>query len=280
MAWEKLGASQTKMKNWYDCRAERQEFTPGVQVLTLKTIVGSPFQAKYTGPYIVCEKISGLNYVVGTSGCRKARRLCHVNLLKPHCKCVGDTDLDQDGKNVVCPALAEVLVQEADGVPEPDESLLSGCLKNSESLCNLERLLAHLPESKCNELSELVGKYPELFGDIPSRTDWIELDIDVGDAEPIKQQFYRMAPVKRSCLDAEVAYMLQNNIAVLSSSSWASLCILDPDQSQGNNGISTTYDIKRTSEVLGVGGIPQEFLQKLLHCHVYSHRTAQSQGEI
>lgn len=65
--------------------------------------------------------------------------------------------MDQDGKNVVRPALAEVLVQEADGVPEPDQSLLSGRLQNSESLCNLERLLAHLPESKCNELSR-VGK--------------------------------------------------------------------------------------------------------------------------
>lgn len=77
---------------------------------------------------------------------------------------------------------------------------------------------------------ELARKYPGLFGDIPSRTDWIEHDIDVGDAEPIKQQFYRMAPVKRSCLDAEVAYMLQNDIAVSSSSSWASPCILVPKQ--------------------------------------------------
>ena len=39
-----------------------------------------------------------------------------------------------------------------------------------------------------------------------------------------------MAPVKHSCLDAEVAYMLQNNIAVPSSSSWASPCILVPKQ--------------------------------------------------
>lgn len=73
MAREKLGASQTKMKKWYDRRAERQEFTPGDQVLTLTTIVGLPFQAKYTGPYIVREKISDLNYAVATPGRRKAR---------------------------------------------------------------------------------------------------------------------------------------------------------------------------------------------------------------
>ena len=56
-------------------------------------------------------------------------------------------------------------------------------------------------------------KLPCLFDDIPSQTDWIEHYIDVGDARPIKQQFYRMAPGKRDYLEAEVAYMLQNNIA-------------------------------------------------------------------
>lgn len=51
-------------------------------------------------------------------------------------------------------------------------------------------------------------------------------DIDVGDAQPIKQHFYRVAPAKLSYLDAEVNYMLQNNIAVPSASSWAFPCIL------------------------------------------------------
>ena len=77
---------------------------------------------------------------------------------------------------------------------------------------------------------ELVRKYPCLFGDIPSQTDWIEHDIDVGDARPVKRQFYRMAPGKCDYLDAEVAYMLQNNIAIPSSSSWISPCILVPKQ--------------------------------------------------
>ncbi len=58
--------------------------------------------------------------------------------------------------------------------------------KNSESLCNLDKLLAHLPESKRSELAELIHKFPCLFGDIPSRTSWIKHDIDVGDAQPIK----------------------------------------------------------------------------------------------
>ncbi len=231
MAQDKLCVSQSKMKKLYDRHTERQEFSPGDQVLALMPIVGSPFQAKYIGPYTVSEKSSDLNYIVETPGRKKARRLYHVNLLKPYYKRMIEIDSGQDVKNVVCPALlvtSEVLTQESDGVPEPDESLLCGRLKNSESLCNLDKLLAHLPESKRSELAELIHKFPCLFGDIPSRTSWIKHDIDVGDAQPIKQHFYRVAPAKRSYLDAEVDYMLQNNIAVPSASSWASPCILVP----------------------------------------------------
>ena len=60
----------------------------------------------------------------------REKRLCHVNLLKPYYKRVFETDLDQDVKDVVRPALAvisEVLAQGGDGVPEPDKSFLYGC---------------------------------------------------------------------------------------------------------------------------------------------------------
>lgn len=105
-----------------------------------------------------------------------------------------------------------------------------GRLKNSETLCNLDKLFVHLPESNRAELVQLVSRYPCLFGDIPSQTDWAEHDIDVGDSKPIKQQFYRVPPTKRDYLDSEVSYMLENGIAEPSSSSWASPCILVPKQ--------------------------------------------------
>lgn len=117
-------------------------------------------------------------------------------------------------------------MDKGDRVPEPDDGLLCGGLKNSESLCELDALLAHLPESKHCELADLICKFPCLFADIPSQTTWIEHDIDVGDAPPIKQPFYWVAPAKRSYLDAVVNYMLKNDIAAPSSSAWASPCIL------------------------------------------------------
>lgn len=83
--------------------------------------------------------------------------------------------------------------------------------------------MLHLPAEQRGKLVDLI-----LFGDIPSRTTWIEHDIDMGEAQPIRQRFYRMGPEKLNHLNSEIDYMLKNNIAVPSASSWASPCVLVP----------------------------------------------------
>jgi len=94
-------------------------------------------------------------------------------------------------------------------------------LKNSEALKSLPSVLGHLDEGKRNELVSLINRYPVLFSDTPSQTHLIEHDIDVGEAQPIKQRFYRVSPDKKTQLDKEVQYMLDNNLAEPSNSSWA-----------------------------------------------------------
>ena len=76
MAKRNLQMSQNKMKKIYDRRIECQEFSPGDQVLALKPVVSSPFQAKYTGPYTVAEIISDLNYLIATPGRKKIVHSC------------------------------------------------------------------------------------------------------------------------------------------------------------------------------------------------------------
>lgn len=50
-------------------------------------------------------------------------------------------------------------VAHEDGVPEPDENMSCGHLKNSDSLHDLDKLLVHLPDSKRVELSDLLRKF-------------------------------------------------------------------------------------------------------------------------
>lgn len=133
LAREKLGQAQGKMKTYYDRGATRHEFSPGDQVLVVAPLVTSPFQARFVGPYTVSERVSEVNYRVSTPGRRKASQLYHVNLLKPYHQ--------REGHGVgvagaeVCPVLVAhtcEVVQETSGVPEPDDSLRRGRLKNAE----------------------------------------------------------------------------------------------------------------------------------------------------
>ena len=81
-----------RMKASCDKRAVLRDFLPGDKVLALLPLVSSPFQARFSGPYSVVEKLSDLNYLIATPGRRSKTRLCHTNLLKPY---FATTVLDQ-----------------------------------------------------------------------------------------------------------------------------------------------------------------------------------------
>ena len=233
LAKEKMECAQGKMKKLYDRRTEQRVFSPGDRVLALLPITGSPFQAKFKGPYTVVKKISDLNYLISTPQRRKSTQLCHVNLLKPYHARASESPEDV---HAACLATrASVITSprsvedgEEDGLPPVDPALLQGRLKNSETLCNLNTLLDHLPEKDGGDLVEVIQAFPCLFNDTPSQTHLIEHDIEVEGALPIRQRFYRVNTEKLKHLDAEVKYMLDNGIAEPSASSWASPCLLVP----------------------------------------------------
>lgn len=61
----------------------------------------------------------------------------------------------------------------------------------------------------------MIQSFPTLFDDTPGQTNVFEHNIDVGDATPIRQWFYRVTAVKWECWDAKVGYMLENSEAFL-----------------------------------------------------------------
>ena len=98
----------------------------------------------------------------------------------------------------------------------------------TQILNDLGTKLSHLPLVQRKELAEVITSYREVFPDIPSKTNLIEHDVDVGDSGPIKQHQYRVCPMKKELLDKEVQYMLKNDIIQESQSNWSSPCILVP----------------------------------------------------
>lgn len=231
LAKEKLEGSQRKMKLRYDKKAELREFCPGDRVLALLPLVNSPFQAKYSGPFTVLRKVSDLNYLIETPGHRKSSKLYHVNLLKCYHSRdpgLGGNDLGRSALAagpVMVPGGADLVEGEEEIATDSDE-LLRGRLKNSQTLKNLGVLLDHLGSEKRDQLAGLIRKYPVLFSDTPTQTHLIEHDIDIGDAKPIKQRFYRVSEEKKQQLETEVQYMLDHGIAEPCFSNWASPCLL------------------------------------------------------
>ena len=104
-------------------------------------------------------------------------------------------------------------------------------LNNSEILRNIDSNLTHLTQSQEQDLKGLFSEYEQLFSDVPSRTDTIIHDVDVGDAQPIKQHTYRLNPQEKY-LKNEV-YILDNDFIEPSQSNWSPPCLLvpKPDQS-------------------------------------------------
>ena len=82
-------------------------------------------------------------------------------------------------------------------------------LQSSDVLSNLDWKLGHLSDNVQCELKQLIHEREDIFPDVLSRTNDADHDVDVGDHEPIKQQPYRVNPLKRAHLNKEIAYMLK-----------------------------------------------------------------------
>lgn len=99
-------------------------------------------------------------------------------------------------------------------------------MSNSKILADLDSHLSNLNPSERTDIIQLICQHLALFSDVPTCTNVLEHDIDVGQATPIKQHPYRVNPVKCQLLHKEVQYMLEHGIAEPSSSAWSSPCLL------------------------------------------------------
>ena len=249
LAQKNLRSSQAKMKARYDNNTVDRNFKEGDQVLALLPIPDRPLQVRYFGPYTVTRKISDVNYIVHTPERRKSKQLCHINMLK---KYVNRDSSFECSVGLVTPvsfpdAENEQLISEdsIENLNDPDiqinsKMLSSPRLNNSDILNNLDSKLGHLNPEEPDQLAQLIVDYKHLFPDVPSKTDKIFHDVDIGDSMPIKQHPYRMSPVKKECLKEEIQYLLENDFIEPSNSEWSSPCILVP-KPDGTYRLCTDY---------------------------------------
>ncbi|KAI5617705.1 hypothetical protein C0J50_22774 [Silurus asotus] len=191
-------------------------------------------QARFHGPYEIHSKVNDLNYIVTTPDRRKARQVCHINMLKPyHDRSVQIVSVVSQGES----AEGDDCQEEA---PSIKSEIISCKLSNSEILQNLDVKMSHLEPWQQAQMMDLVLQHRDLFPDVPKRTHVAVHDVDVGNTQPLKQHPYRMSPEKCRLAEEEVAYMVKNNIIQPSHSNWSSPCVLVP-KPDGTTRFCTDY---------------------------------------
>lgn len=68
----------------------------------------------------------------------------------------------------------------------------SSRLQTSDILKNLDQILAHLEPDQRNEIKQLIPEYKHFFPNIPTRTNEIFHDVDIGGSKRVKLYPYRM----------------------------------------------------------------------------------------
>jgi hypothetical protein len=245
LARENLKNSQTRMKTWFDKNARNRVFEPGEKVLVFFPVSGHALQARYSGPYVIEAKLSDVNYIVKTPDRRKNSQVCHINMLKRY------VDRNDSITCTTKPVSSVVSGQQGDGGNEviADDVIKDGVTKNncdshsfvadqgneycaklnnSAMLANFDAKLDHLTQKQQKDVTDLVHEFENIFSDVPTKTNVVCHDVEVDGTPPIKQHPYRMNPMKAKCLQAEIEYMLSNDIIEPSSSEWSSPCVMVP----------------------------------------------------
>ncbi|KAL2095743.1 hypothetical protein ACEWY4_007891 [Coilia grayii] len=209
---ENLSKAQKKMKRLYDRRAVERVFNTGDQVLALLPVPGSPFCAKFSGPYIVVRQVTDLDYLLSTPDRRRATQLCHVNILKPYYAPALKTDVGGESTKAVGLAVVSEVGAESQDVVAPEDAFPSGAvlprLRNSEMLLKLDRLFRHLPSEQQGHLKSLICEFDALLSDVPACTDVVQHDIVVENSQPIRQRFYRVPPDKEKSILTSVLWSI------------------------------------------------------------------------
>ena len=239
MAAKNLKESQGQMKTWYDQDAVNRSFQPGEKVLVLFPLAGQTFHARYSGPFEVQRKVNDRNYVIKTTGRRKATQLCHINMLKKY------FDKEQAEMTTVpiginCPVDSLENMAKSDNIKTNIAEDFKIKLQNSNVLSDLNSKVNHLLPDQQKDLIHLIEQFPDLFRDVPLQTHTTTHDVDVGDASPIKQHPYRLSPIKANIMKKEIQSMLDNNIIKTSMSDWSSPCLLVPKK-DGSYRFCTDY---------------------------------------
>ncbi len=128
------------MKSNFDKKTVQRSFQPGDSV----PVPGSIFDDKFSGPYVIEQKLNDTDYVVNTPDRHRKKRVCHINLSK------GYVTRNSSETLLPSPTLKPSVTVAPVYSPDVEELLvephsLGVRLNNSAILSSLDSCLSYLP---------------------------------------------------------------------------------------------------------------------------------------
>ena len=269
-AHKNLTNKQEIMKCNFDKTSKARKFKIGEYVLVYFPTSTSPLKHKFSGPYVITKCVNNNNYIVDTPDRRKSSQLVHVNLIKRYhgkmpvaLHCLSDSNITKCTKTTQQERTSNLT--DTDLHESCDDISWADCT-NNEILTNLPVYFQHLTHEQSSSLQEMLQEHKGVCGDVPQLCDLAKHDIELlPNTRPIKQQFYRVSAEKQKVMKQEVSYLIENGLATLSSSPWASPCILVPkpngkvrlctDYRKVNNvTVKDSYPLPRIDDILDAIG--------------------------
>ena len=209
---ERGKSASSKRKEQFDKGTVDRTLKKGEQVLCRIPGMSKKLQESWHGPYDVIERKSRVDYKVSVG--RGRSKVLHINNLKRYHP----------------RGLRLAIVAEDWEEDEDVGTRMSGrCLEFSEE-----------------EVERMREEYPEVFSDLPGRTNVTKLKINTGEAESRASHPYRIPDRLKEGVRQEVMRLVELGIAVPSVSPWASPVVPVP---KSDGSVRVCVDYRRLNEI-------------------------------
>ena len=204
-----------KRKEYFDKKTVDRQLSEGDLVLCRIPGMSHKLQEAWHGPYSVIERKNRVNYKVDLGKGR--RKVLHINNLKRF-----------------YPREEEVMrlaVVAEDWEGDVDVGMKTSGVSDEFDQAEVELM-------KC--------EYPEVFSDLPGKTNVCKLKISTGDAHPVASHPYRIPDRLKEGVREEVQKLVALGIAVPSQSPWASPIVPVP---KSDGSVRVCIDFRRLNEL-------------------------------
>ena len=248
MAQEELKKSQVRNKRLYNRKAKKRVFQVADKVLILLSADNKKLSMQWRGPYTVKGCQGGDKYQIEVN--RKTINY-HINMLKQYVERDKNNDSERTTKNcaqgvmgtgqgINLVGVSVGTTQEQKDYSIDEEALMDlGSFQQKEGLQDV-CLGVNLGEAQQEEIMDVLGKFNDVFTDVPGKTNFIKHRVELTENEPIRSKPYPLPYTVREELRGEIKEMTSLGIIRESNSSYASP-VVNVKKKDGSNRVCVDY---------------------------------------